>query len=363
MPFTRKRDYIQVLGWLRASDPATVSELTALLTVAEPLRHAGDDTAEDVRPLRDGRGTMIHGIAVAEYIDPAPAALARIGMPALGPLGKALTSRQSSEAEVEAAARAVYDMLGDISQVWTSANRSLPASRIEVVDAVRQSRGGPFDPSVGDKLWHPPLLSAAGDGSGPPPPPRDPGGMESASADVRFATMWNIRIPREEQANALEARAMASGNSAENRRSAATTLGLLRDVPYFAIVGGPRFNEEKLGNGLIVMLAEEDVQPGKPLDEMMTPAALALVRIDLPYMPILTKTIATSDSARLRSNCAGVMTVMLGKLAKPWLEAVVNDYTGERQKAHLQEQIAKWGPYCAGDGYWEAQSQATSNSR
>jgi hypothetical protein len=68
-------------------------------------------------------------------------------------------------------------------------------------------------------------------------------------------------------------------------------------------------------------------------------------------VPLLIQ-IAASDNAQLRSTCAGVLAVMLGKYAKPWLEDTMKAAKTAPERQRLKAALEQWGRYMTGEGYW-----------
>ncbi len=165
-------------------------------------------------------------------------------------------------------------------------------------------------------------------------------GMRSEEAGVRYLAKLKALRDRADSIHRLTLRVSDRALSPQDRASAATALGLIRAV------------SQQSAKALVEMLANESVRPNEPLNEKTSPAALALVRIDIPIVPVLTDTIRTSDNALLRFNCAGVMAIMLGQYAKPWLQDVEASAKTPMEKQRVAQVLKFWGKYCTGEGYY-----------
>jgi hypothetical protein len=342
LTFEQQRDLLMLLGGLRPCGREAMRQAVSRLGLAPPTPlHWWEGTGEQGIEERDQAGVL---------------AAARLGLPVIPELVTELCLGQAGRAGRRGAEQALEKMLLREAKLWVSAVPSGVGFGCSIDLAwVAHETGGLEALQPGESPQLNPQPRHMPPGMKVPPAGEEPKDVYEgvASSDPAAITWAFITADghREDDMHDLSVRVADTRGDAADRRSAAAALGLIR-AEY------QEFGEQGAGKALVKMLAEEDVQPGKPLDEMKTPAALALVRIDIPDVPILTETIATSNNAKLRSNCAGVMTVMLGKYAKPWLEDVVNDYKTQTEKGRLQEQIAKWGPYCTGEGYWEEQNKA-----
>lgn len=301
--FEHRRDVLFLLGYLRPDDPASVREVLASLTLyKEP-------------------GYYINGIHVynglwtMDYMAPGIYAAARIGLPALPGLLEML----SEDADAAPAVAAVKVMLGRGAAYW------LP-EQVQTKHAFGWSDERLF--SSRDLLW--PAYSMTALGASLPKAPDDPLiALASPDPNVRYLPAAQVRFQRDRQVAALTARVADRAADAADRRSAATTLGRIRGVSEAGV------------EALIDMLVEERLTPDQALSEAETPAALALVRIDAPTLPLLMHTITTSGSRRMRQNCVAVVVVMLGERATPWLEdAVEGAPPGVRDE--VAEALALW---------------------
>ena len=178
-------------------------------------------------------------------------------------------------------------------------------------------------------------------GNAGPPPDDLAAGIASPDEATRRAAVDGLRRRRDADIRALSLRVQDEKLSREDRAGAATVLGRIR-----AVAG-----EGSEGPALLTLLAEERLQPGRPLRETETPAALALVRIGVPEAPLLVDTIAHGE-ARLRTNCAGVLATMLGQYGKAWLEDAAERAESEVAARRIRAELATWAGQFTGEGYW-----------
>ena len=150
-----------------------------------------------------------------------------------------------------------------------------------------------------------------------------------------------LRRRRDADIRALALRVQEAELPREGRAGAATALGQIRAVA----------DEGCEGPALLSLLAEERLQPGKPLSEAESPAALALVRIGVPEAPLMVDTVAHGE-AQLRTNCAGVLATMLGRYARLWLEDAAKRADTEVAARRIRAELATWAGQFTGEGYW-----------
>lgn len=304
--FEHRRDVLFLLGYLRPDDPASVGEALASLTLyKEPGFYI------------DGNYVSF-ALWTMDDMAPGMYAAARIGLPAL----PALLEMLSEDSDAAQAVAAVKVMLGRGAAYW------LP-EQVPTEHAFGWSDERLF--SSRRLLW--PAYSMPAPSPSLPKAPGDPLiALASPDPNVRYLPATQVRIERDRQVAALAARVADRATDAADRRSAATTLGRIRGVSEAAV------------EALIDMLVDERLTPGQVPSETETPAALALVRIDAPALPLLMHTITTSESRRMRQNCVAVVAVMLGDHATPWLEdAVEGAPPGVRDE--VAEELSCWGDY------------------
>lgn len=330
--FEKRRDLIQLLGYLRPADSNVVGTLSVAL-IADLDRSTPES----------GPARHVQALVLYESVTPAPAALARAGAPAIPSLIARATAVTVPAAERETAERALRMMLGRGAAYWyEKASTPGATGNRDYVSALlaRARTVGLLRPPSANTLWRPIvsyLYSSA-------PEPRGCSdiaqGMSSAEASIRDRAKRVAYDRRQQEIHELAVRLKKSDRSREDRTDAATTLGLIRGV------------SQESAQGLVAMLDTESVRPNEPLSEEQTPAALALVRIDIPVVPVLTDTIRTSDNQLLRSNCAGVMAIMLGQYAKPWLQDVEASAKTPVEKQRVAQVLRFWAKYCTGEGYY-----------
>lgn len=326
-PFAYVRDLAQVLARLRPSSHEVVVNLGSLLTLRDP-------SYQEPGPYQ-----AVWGLTLLEDITPGPWALARVGAPAIPVLSQA--AREGSPDEREKAQQAMALMLRSSAVYWYThwAEEKAVVDKAEWGAAMDQARArGPLPrpDSNGLLQWFsvtprdvPAQLQC---------PPME--GLLSDDPGVRYLAKRALLRQRERIVHDLAVRIGDAERRPDDRASAATTLGLIRGI------------SQGSAERLIAMMGKEAVRPGMPLTEEDTPAALALVRIGIPIVPVLTDTIRLSGDERLRANCAGVMAAMLGRYAKPWLADVQKTATGQTQQHRVAQALDAWGTYCTGEGYY-----------
>lgn len=328
LPFAYVRDLVQVLARFRPSSEKPLMALGSVLTLRDP-------SYQEPGPYQSFGGI---GLPL-EDTTPGPWALARVGAPAIPILSRA--AREGSPEEREKAQQAVALMLRSAAVYWYThwAEENAVVDNAEwgaAMDSARSRGPLPCPESNGllnlflvtprevpPRLQCPPIAALLSD---------DPG--------TRYLAKRGLHSQRERVVHDLAVRIGDAERRPDDRASAATTLGLIRGV------------SQGSAERLIAMMGKEVVRPGVRLTEEDTPAALALVRIGIPIVPVLTDTIRLSGDERLRSNCAGVMAVMLGRYAKPWLADVQQAATGQTQQHRVAQVLEAWGPHCTGEGYY-----------
>lgn len=337
----RSRDLIQCAGIVRPTDPSVMSHLIRALAKEPPIRHDWVRRDDMTAIPREGEA-------------PAVFALARIGLPAVPALVQAYDGFFVPRAQAANAAESLRLILNSRVRYW-GARQFSPSRSHQLLHAVEAAvpPEGVFHPLTwppeGTGVWTPlPLLwSPVPRQPRSQPPGETPGDLAGALVSeedgVRFAAVIAICRRRYEQVRWLARRVRDRRSARDDRLSAQTTLGRIRGV------------SKEAGEALLARARAEPVRPGVALSEWRTPAALALVRIDIPMVPLLTKTIRTSGDARLRSVCGGIMAAMLGQYARPWLADEEKQARTPEEKRRVAAVLKEWGPYCKGEGYWAEQ--------
>lgn len=329
LTFEHKRDAIRLLGLLRASGQRSVGVLVECLSVERPPPPPHPYFPDRTPP---------------EEYKPTPVALARIGLPAVRKLLSTLSMPGSSPGHAARAEEALAMMLGRAAAYWyeDSALRVAGEMRERLLTAARRAKERSLPrPPAQSALLCPVLWCSSDIVDGDAPSKSDlAAGMRSKNDAARFSYFLQVYGERRPRVAELGTQIADRKLPQMDRTSVAVTLGLIRGV------------SQESAEALVAMLAKERVEIGAPLDGEKCPAALALVRIGVPIVPVLTETVRISDNKKLRFNCVGVMATMLGRYAVPWLEDVRKDAPLAREKTRISEALYPWRRHCKGEGYY-----------
>ncbi len=329
LSFEYQRDLIEPLGYMRASDARSVDALLGVLCVNDPSYV---------------RSPITFRIELMWAVTPTPWALARVGLPAVPSLLDTIGREDATDDQVEKAEEALEQMLGREATYWLAARADAGSTgRENLQSALARARGHTPMPANDDTMMWGMFGRATPEGDIPAEPPADLAtGLASPDAGIRYVSINQLRSQRYRDTRALAAKVADADLPAEDRARAATTLGLIRAVSYDA----------GEGPALLSLLAEERLALDTPVTDLDAPAAMALVRIGVPMVPMLCRTIRESDDAQLRSNCAGVVATMLGRYGRPWLEGVRDAAEDQKQRRQVAAELKTWSSRFEGEGYW-----------